>query len=66
MPVMDGWDFLDEFVALEYEKMANVQVYIVSSSVHEEDRSKAKEYSVVKDYLVKPVDRQIIEELVAK
>lgn len=66
MPVMDGWNYLDEMMQLEYEKMQDVSIYIVSSSVHEEDMEKAKHYSLVKDYLVKPVDRAKIEEVLKR
>ena len=55
MPVMDGWDFLDDFLLLTDTRFTDTQVYIVSSSMHQEDLNRAKDYSIVKDYLIKPV-----------
>lgn len=59
MPEMDGWSFLDAIVP----KLANLQkqvaVYIVSSSIDHRDIAKSKTYSVVKDYLVKPLKKEV-------
>lgn len=53
MPILDGWQFLDEFVKVPCEK--KIIIYIVSSSVNPEDLLKAKSYELVSDYIVKPV-----------
>ncbi|GAA4274114.1 response regulator [Aquimarina gracilis] len=53
MPILDGWQFLDEFVKVPCEK--KIIIYIVSSSVDPEDILKAKSYEFVSDYIVKPV-----------
>jgi len=60
MPVMDGWEFLDEFSNISYKH--NIRVYILSSSINSIDIKRAKEYSVVRDYITKPLtDTKIIE-----
>jgi len=66
MPVMDGWDFLDELKVLNSEITRSTSIYIVSSSKDDQDINKAKEYEIVKEYLVKPVNREKLAELVAK
>ncbi len=53
MPILDGWQFLDEFVKIPCEK--KIIIYIVSSSVDPEDMLRAKSYELVSDYIVKPV-----------
>ncbi|MDN3594582.1 response regulator [Zunongwangia endophytica] len=53
MPVMDGWEFLDNFIKIESEKV--ITIYIVSSSVDQSDIDKAKSYDGVSNYIVKPV-----------
>jgi len=62
MPVMDGWDFLNDFLLLKDARFSQTKVYIVSSSMYEEDIKRAKNYPIVKDYLIKPVGK---EELLA-
>jgi len=59
---MDGWDFLNDFLLLKDARFSQTKVYIVSSSMYEEDIKRAKNYPIVKDYLIKPVGK---EELLA-
>ena len=53
MPIMDGWQFLDEFTQIPTEN--EITIYIVSSSIDPEDIHKAKSYNRVSNYLVKPI-----------
>ena len=57
MPIMDGWQFLDEFRKTK-KTTTNGQtiIYLVSSSDSISDLNKAKEYQdQVKDYFFKPM-----------
>jgi two-component system chemotaxis response regulator CheY len=57
MPIMDGWQFLDEFRKTR-TTTTNGQtiIYLVSSSDSISDLNKAKEYQdQVKDYFFKPM-----------
>lgn len=61
MPFMNGWDFLD---ALSQEEInARILVVIISSSVDAIDKEKAVGYPQVIDYLVKPINLNILEML---
>lgn len=53
MPIMDGWQFLDEFIKIPTDK--KVLIYIVSSSIDPADSEKAKEYQDVSNFIVKPI-----------
>lgn len=55
MPVMDGWDFLEEFIKMKPLLKKKVIIYMVSSSVHDEDIFRANSYSDVAGYIVKPI-----------
>ncbi|MCK0190020.1 response regulator [Arenibacter sp. F20364] len=60
MPIMDGWEFLDEFSKLP--KVQGTRVYILSSSIDFRDIERAKEYDIVSDFVAKPLtDRKIME-----
>lgn len=62
MPVLDGWQFLDEFTMFKINK--KVTVYIVSSSIDEADQLKAASYKEVSNFYVKPITNdQLIEML---
>ncbi len=69
MPVLDGWQFMDEFVKLSPQINKRIFVYIVSSSVDRADINKAKGYSQISDFIVKPVTaamfRKVVESLAA-
>ncbi|MFV9482235.1 response regulator [Christiangramia sp. ASW11-125] len=53
MPIMDGWQFLDEFITIPSSK--KVIIYIVTSSVDPDDVERAKSYGEVDNYLIKPI-----------
>ena len=53
MPVMDGWQFLDEFIHLPIKK--EISIFIMTSSIDPADIEMAKKYSVIKDYIMKPI-----------
>ncbi|GAB3513249.1 hypothetical protein GCM10027442_26080 [Emticicia fontis] len=55
MPVMGGWDFLEEFVKTFYQYFNQTQIIILSSSTDPIEKAKAKKYPIVIDYLSKPL-----------
>lgn len=62
MPVMDGWQFLDVFETMTFNK--KIILYIVSSSIDSNDHLSAKNYKAVSDFLVKPIGKKQIEQMV--
>lgn len=63
MPVMDGWQFLDEFVQIKPAK--KITIYIVSSSIDVADHIKAATYKEVSDFLIKPVTTANLAEILS-
>lgn len=61
MPVMNGWEFLDEFADTLNER--DVTIFIVSSSVNPTDHEKANNYQSVTDYIEKPVTEESLLEI---
>ncbi len=55
MPVMDGWDFLEEFVQIRPRIGKTITIFVATSSVNPEDSRRAQAISAVSDYIVKPV-----------
>jgi CheY-like chemotaxis protein len=66
MPYMDGWQFMREFVKLDIPADKKIKIYILSSSTHESDLQKAKEFPVLAGYLVKPLSKQTIQQLLSE
>jgi CheY-like chemotaxis protein len=64
MPVMNGWEFLDQYHTLSKENdMINIPVFIVSSSVDEADIVQSKNYTEVLDFITKPVLKEKFQEI---
>ncbi len=61
MPILDGWQFLEEFVKIPCKK--KIIIYIVSSSVDPQDVLRAKSFELVSDYIVKPVTVEKLKEV---
>lgn len=56
MPIMDGWEFMEEIVLLKPQINRKLQIYIVSSSIALEDKTKAKNYPEIVAFLSKPIN----------
>jgi CheY-like chemotaxis protein len=63
MPVMDGWAFMENFAKIKLSLGKKITVYMVSSSINEDDIKRAKSISDVTDYVVKPVSHDKLIEL---
>ncbi|RNL51151.1 response regulator [Pedobacter jejuensis] len=61
MPVMNGWDLLDEIK--NYQFKDNILTVMVTSSVNEADKQKAEQYDMVVDFLSKPLKTRHIDRL---
>lgn len=64
MPVMDGWEFLEEYLLIKPLMPKTVVIYMVSSSVDERDVLKAKSISALSGYLVKPISSENIMDVI--
>jgi len=63
MPVMNGWEFLEEYKLLKFDSDQKVTIYILSSSVFSNDIDKAKSYESVANFISKPLNLDSIKEV---
>jgi len=63
MPILNGWEFIEAFEALDLK--ADNDMYMLSSSVYENDIEKAKSYKSVKGFISKPLSIDRLKELLA-
>lgn len=63
MPVMNGWEFLEEYSTLLPKFSKPITLYMVSSSVNSSDMQRSRSYGTVTDYLIKPVNRSTYQQL---
>ena len=63
MPVMDGWEFLNEYVKLKPTLTKNITLYVLSLSVDDADIKRANAIEVVSRYIIKPVTQAKLVEI---
>lgn len=62
MPVMDGFQFMEEYIDLKIGK--KITIYMVSSSVDQADIDRAKRISEISDYIVKPIQQERLKSII--
>jgi len=65
MPFMDGWEFLNEYKSLQTEIKKDINIYLLTSSNNPKDIAMAKEISELSGYLVKPISKEGIKNLIS-
>jgi len=64
MPVMGGWEFLDNFSRDTYANFfSNTKVIVLSSTIDPQDVEKSKTYPMVIDFMSKPITKEMLEKL---
>ena len=64
MPVMNGFEFLDELQKYEQKLNNTFVIVMLSSSLSPIDINKSKKYPYVKEYLNKPLSIKKVKEIV--
>ena len=62
MPLMNGWQFLEEHEKLEENKKVHI-VMMLSSSISNEDIKRAKDIPAIKKFIRKPLSSETIKEI---
>jgi CheY-like chemotaxis protein len=63
MPTLSGWQFLEKYEQIESSNKDEISIYMLSSSVDNRDIEKANSHPVVKGYIVKPLSKQVLQNL---
>ena len=63
MPVMDGFEFLDEISKSAEPDLSNARIFICSSSFHPKDKERAYLYPIA-GFITKPLTVDILKEIV--
>lgn len=64
MPIMDGWQFLDEFITIDTLNTRKIIIYVCSSSISPYDMTRAKKINVVSDFIIKPITKDKFTNLI--
>jgi CheY-like chemotaxis protein len=63
MPVMNGWDFMDVYRELPEECRSKMIVVMLTSSLNPDDVVRAGKYPDIKEFRIKPLSPEILNEL---
>jgi len=66
MPILDGWQFLEEYAPLKNKIQKEIQIYVTSSSTNPDDLIQAKNITAVSDYIIKPLSIERFKEIFEK
>ena len=55
MPIMDGFQFMEEYIKIKPKIGKKIIIYMVSSSVDPNDVERAKKVAEISDYIIKPI-----------
>ncbi|MCZ4222925.1 response regulator [Pedobacter rhodius] len=66
MPVLDGWQFMDEYVKLKTAIDKKIIFYMVSSTIDEDDYTKSRMYTEIVDFIVKPITISALTDIADK
>ncbi|PYF70138.1 response regulator [Pedobacter nutrimenti] len=64
MPVMDGWEFLEEYAAIHQSLAKKIRLYIVSSSISPYEIERSKGMDFVTDFIIKPLSKENFTEII--
>lgn len=64
MPIMNGFEFLEKLKSMPQEKVKELKVHLLTSSLDENDISRAYSYSYVKGFHSKPLSLKKLQEMV--
>ena len=56
MPIMNGWEFLEQYNELNIDPFGKCKIYILTCSLFPSDVRKSASYNIIQDYIVKPLD----------
>lgn len=63
MPVMNGWEFLDEYQKLSKEQKAKMVLVMLTTSINPDDYEKSKQYPDVAGFRNKPLSTDLIKDI---
>jgi CheY-like chemotaxis protein len=66
MPIMNGWEFLEQHDKLQQNQKAIIILAMLTSSVNPEDKVRALKFNSVKEFINKPLIEENLEELIIK
>lgn len=65
MPIMNGWTFMENFATAAPYLGKKICIYLVTSSIWEEDSKRAEKNELIKELITKPILQKKFREILA-
>jgi len=65
MPILNGFGFLEALEKKPKLLQKNIQIYVLTSSINQDDIERIKQYKSVTEYLNKPMTREMVQHVCA-
>ncbi len=66
MPVLDGFQFMEQYHLLKPRLAKDITIYMTSSSLDPKDFEKATKLQEITEYIVKPIEDNKLTQIIAK
>lgn len=66
MPIMNGWEFLEEYAKLQESQKCEVIIMMLTTSYNLDDKAKAENIPYVSSFRNKPLTMEMVNELMEK
>lgn len=63
MPIMDGWQFIEEYARIKTEIKKKVLIFMLSSSLNPIDIKRANKINEISHYILKPIKSEEIKKI---
>lgn len=64
MPVMNGFQFVENFELLPENIRANYAIFMFSSSINENDKNRLENHPCIRKFYSKPISKEIVAKIV--
>ena len=66
MPILNGFQFMEEFEKITKSTSKNIQVAMLTSSINAEDMKRAESYPSISDYFIKPFKLRDLKKVIER
>lgn len=66
MPLVNGWEFLERYESLPEDFKKSISIFMLTTSLREDDVEQSKKWQVVKGFIQKPLTQQAVFESLEK
>ncbi|TXD65084.1 response regulator [Polaribacter glomeratus] len=64
MPIMNGFQFMEEYTKLAPQIAKKIIIYMVTSSIDPVDLERSKNFKEISDFVTKPITAEVLQKIV--